>query len=128
MNCTRLAPLPHFQFRIRMPIHIPNAVIGKAFLERLGGFNPTITIFVSCHEGKPIGGEAIARRALEAMGNPSLSQGYDLLTKNYHQFCQYCVTGKVDNGFTDFTFSNLEGVLQREIVMDCWRVWDGCWR
>ena len=35
---------------------------------------------------------------------------------------------KVDNGITDFTFSNLEGVLQRELGMDGWRVWDGCWR
>ncbi len=35
----------------------------QEFLERLGGFNPAITIFVSCHEGKSVGGEAIARRA-----------------------------------------------------------------
>ena len=35
---------------------------------------------------------------------------------------------KVDNGITDFTFSNLEGVLQRELGMASWRVWDGCWR
>ena len=99
----------------------------QEFLERLGGLNPAITIFVSCHEGEPVGEDVIAQRALEAMGNPSLSQGYDLLTKNCHQFCQYCVTGKVDNGISDFTFSNLEGVLQHELGMDGWRVWDGCW-
>ena len=34
---------------------------------------------------------------------------------------------KVDNGITDFTFFNLEGVLQRELGMASWRVWDGCW-
>ena len=99
----------------------------KEFLERLGGFNPAVTIFVSCHEGKPVGGDVIAQRALAAMGDPSLAHGYDLLTRNCHQFCQYCVTGKIDNGIADFTFSNLEGVLQCELGMDGWRVWDGCW-
>ena len=29
---------------------------------------------------------------------------------------------KADNGITDFTFANLEGVLQHELGMDSWRV------
>ena len=38
------------------------------------------------------------------------------------------LNGRMGDGITDFTFSNLEGVLQHELGMDGWRVWDGCWR
>lgn len=97
------------------------------FLGRLGGYNPAVTVFVSCRDGNPVGGRVIANRALAALANPSMAHGYDLLTKNCHQFSQYCVSGSIDNGLADFSFSNLEDVLKRELGMNSWRVWDGCW-
>ena len=32
------------------------------------------------------------------------------------------LNGRMGDGITDFTFSNLEGVLQHELGMDSWRV------
>lgn len=100
----------------------------QEFLGRLGGYNPAVTVFVSCHDSDPIGDRVIANRAVAALSDPDMSCGYNLLTKNCHQFCEYCVSGFLDNGIVDFTFSNLEDVLKRELGMNSWRVWDGCWK
>lgn len=102
-------------------------VDADGFLARLNGKNPSITIFVSCRGDVPVGGLEIARRARMALSNSEMG-GYGLLTKNCHQFCQYCVTGRIDNGIVDFTFTNLESVLIDNMGMDSWRVMEGCWR
>lgn len=99
-----------------------------AFLGRLNGLNPSVTVFVACKGGEPVGSEEIVERAVHAMSDQKHARGYNLLTKNCHQFCQYCLTGRVDNGVTDFTFSNLESVLHHVFSVDSWRVMDGCWK
>ena len=97
------------------------------FLKRLSGFNPAVTIFVSCRGNSPVGGEEIACRAERALRDKTFS-GYDLLSKNCHHFCQYCLTGMKDNGTLDFTFSHLEETARSVLDMNAWRVMDGCWR
>ena len=98
------------------------------FLGRLNGFNPSITVFVACRGGEPVGGEEVVERTVRAMSNPEHAFGNSPLTPNCHQFCQYCLTGRVDNGLTDFTFSHLESLLHHVFSVDSWRVLDGCWK
>jgi len=74
-----------------------DSVSPDTFLKRLSGLNPAVTIFVSCRGDTPVGGEEIACRAEKAMRDKTFA-GYDLLSKNCHHFCQYCLTGKKDNG------------------------------
>lgn len=101
------------------------SVSPEEFVSRLDGLNPSFHIYVACRENaEPIGDPSIARRAREALRDSQLKHGYNLLTKNCHQFTQYCVTGDLDNGIADFTFTNLENVLEREIEFDCWRNWE----
>ena len=100
------------------------SVSPEEFVSRLGGLNPSFHVYVACDEdGAPVGAREIAQRARDALKNPRLKHGYNLLTKNCHQFTQYCVTGEIDNGIMDFTFANLERVLEGEIGFDRWRNW-----
>ncbi len=82
-------------------------------------------MYVACDEDcKPVGSSAIANRARAALRNPRQKKGYNLLTKNCHQFTQYCITGDEDNGIADLTFANLERILRRELNMDKWVKWE----
>lgn len=105
----------------------------ETFLRRLNGNNPAITVYVSSKmdsltKGHAVGSQSVADRAVKALNDPAHSNGYNLLTKNCHQFCQYCLTGRIDNGMVDCAFSNLESVLRRSCEFDCWHVLDGCWK
>ncbi len=101
------------------------SVSPETFLERLNGFNPAVSIYVACYEdNQPIGGPEIARRARDAMRSPSHKKGYDLVFKNCHQFCQYCITCKSSNGPHNCSFSSLERLLKRELGLTNWRTWD----
>lgn len=93
------------------------------FLSRLGGFNAAMSIYVSCKGENPVGVKEAAQRARLAIDDPQHG-GYNLVLKNCHQFTQYCVTGHIDNGLTDFMFSTLEDTLHSEWGMDNWRVWN----
>ena len=95
----------------------------REFLERLEGWNAAVTIFVACKGKNPTGSWEIADRAREALNDPQ-HEGYNLITKNCHQFCHYCLTGKIDNGIDDFTFTALEDEMMRIQGMDTWRRWE----
>ncbi|MBQ3398584.1 MAG: hypothetical protein IJG51_06830 [Synergistaceae bacterium] len=95
----------------------------REFLERLDGRNLAVTIFVACKGKNPTGSREIADRAREALNDPQ-HEGYNLITKNCHQFCHYCLTGKIDNGIDDFTFTALEDEMMRIQDMDTWRRWE----
>ena len=94
----------------------------REFIERLDGWNPAVTIFVSCRGNDPVGSHEAAQRAREALHDPE-HEGYHLLAKNCHQFCHYCLTGRIDNGATDFTFNSLENELRRVLNANSWRSW-----
>ncbi len=89
----------------------------REFLERLDGRNLAVTIFVACKGKNPTSSREIADRAREALNDPQ-HEGYNLITKNCHQFCHYCLTGKIDNGIDDFTFTALEDEMMRIQGMD----------
>jgi hypothetical protein len=94
----------------------------KEFIERLDGWNAAISIYVSCRGENPVGSDTAAERALEALHDPQ-HYGYNLLTKNCHQFCQYCLTGE-EKGFADCTFTSLQNALVGMYGLSEWRVWD----
>ena len=101
------------------------SVTPEDFIERLGGLNPALYVYVACDEDcEPVGSPTIAKRAKEALKDPKHKNGYNLLTKNCHQFTQYCITGDEDNGIADFTFANIERILRHELNMDKWVKWE----
>jgi hypothetical protein len=94
------------------------------FISRIDGYNDAISIYVSCRRENPVGSEEVARRALECLRDPKHPEhnGYDILLKNCHQFCQYCLTGK-EQGAAQCTFFSLSRRLNTIYHMDNWRVW-----
>lgn len=101
------------------------AVSPEEFLDRLGGFNNAINIFVACDkDGDPVGDEDIAKEARAALKNPRCRKGYNLVTKNCHQFCRYCINGDDEGTVRTCTFRSLEGVMRRELGFKRWRRWD----
>lgn len=98
-------------------------VTPKQFLRRLDGFNPAISIYVACHDTYPIENFEAARRAIDAVSDPTHS-GYDILNKNCHHFTRYCITGDTNQWGLDFTFSSLQRLLVSEYDLNEWRVWN----
>ena len=92
----------------------------REFLEMLNGGNAAVTIFVACKGKNPTGSRKIAGRAEGALNDPR-HEGCNPITKNCHKFWHYCLTGKINNGITDFTFTALEDEMMSFQGMDTWR-------
>lgn len=95
----------------------------KKFIERLGGLNAAMSIYVACRGEKAIRDPIASGRATRALHDPRQA-GYDLLGRNCHHFTRYCVTGKTSCSGLDFTFGSLQILLKERYRLDCWRVWD----
>ena len=94
----------------------------KEFLNRLDGKNIAKSIYVSYRGVNAAGSDEVAKRALTAVSD-SRHKGYGLLTKNCHQFCQYCLTGE-EKGITDCSLASLKGTLKEVYECDDWRKWN----
>lgn len=94
-------------------------VTPKQFMQRLGGFNTAISIYVSCRDGAPVGSKNAAKLAESMVGN---TREYNVILDNCHQFTSGCLTGKFDNSCNFFTFLN--DIIEKEINGNEWRVWD----
>ena len=90
-------------------------VDAKEFCGRLMGKNPSFTIFCPVRNGRAVGDEQVARRALELVGK---SKGYNPLLDNCHCFTAYCLTGK--EIFCP-SFTELEVLLQARYPGYTWR-------
>ena len=93
------------------------------FLDRLGGKNFAVSIYVACSGKTPINIINASTRAKLALKN-SVYDGYDLLKKNCHHFTRYCITGDLDRSLLDFTFYSLQQLLIDDFGLDNWRVWN----
>ncbi len=91
----------------------------KKFLNRLGGFNTAVSIYVSSKESSSSGDKKIACRAMEMAGN---SRKYNLIFDNCHQFASGCITGNFEN--SDNFLWMLKDRAEKNIDCDNWRVWD----
>lgn len=94
-------------------------VTSEVFLNRLGGLNMAISIYVSCKDGKSVGSRTVAERAKRKIGK---RVKYDLINNNCHIFSSGCLTNKFDNN--DGFFSELEETTERVLGSNEWRVWD----
>lgn len=93
-------------------------VTTKTFLKRLGGWNPAMSIYVSCDEDGAVGSEAIAQRARAAVG---MYRDYNLLLDNCHQFASGCISGKFENS-NNFLWM-LKDTAEKAMNANTWRVW-----
>lgn len=95
------------------------SVTPKQFIDRLGGFNTAISIYVSCNGLKPVGSKEAAKRAKKMVG---IRREYNLLLDNCHQFSAGCLSGDFENA------NNFMWILKKEaskrINANSWRVWD----
>ena len=94
-------------------------VTPKQFMDRLGGLNTAISVYVSCNSGYPVGTKEAAKRAKSCIGS---RRGYNLLLDNCHQFTAGCLTGNFENSCNFFTL--LKEEVRNEIGGNEWRVWD----
>ena len=96
-------------------------VPSEIFIKRLGGRNCASSIYVSCRGEYAVGSDETARKALEAVSD-SRHCGYNLLKKNCHHFCQFCLTGEIAQ-WPFFPFTSLESILSKTYGFDNWREW-----
>lgn len=89
------------------------------FLNRLGGFNQAMSIYVSCHDTAPVGMESIANQAKKMIGK---SRNYNLIFDNCHQFTAGCITGSFANA-NNFLWM-LKDETANKLNADTWRVWE----
>lgn len=94
-------------------------VTPSRFLNRLGGFNSAISIYVSCRGDSAVGNRETARRALGSIGK---SRSYNLIMDNCHQFTSGCITGNYEN--SDNFLWMLKETTRKEMGADTWRVWE----
>ena len=94
------------------------AVSPKKFMNRLGGFNTAISIYVSCNGTEAVGSKKLAKRAKSMIGE---SREYNLILDNCHQFTAGCISGDFDNS-CNFMWM-LKDEAKESIGADAWRVW-----
>ncbi|MDR2523436.1 MAG: lecithin retinol acyltransferase family protein [Synergistaceae bacterium] len=99
------------------------AVQAREFRDRLDRMNTALCVYVSCREGRAVGRAQTAEKALNSLNDPSC-QGYDLVTNNCHQFCQFCLTG-AEPDVGNCSFGSLKDTLEKTYKMDGWRPWEG---
>lgn len=95
------------------------AVSPDVFLDRLGGGNTAISIYVSCIGTQAVGSKEVAKRAKKRIGDDTT---YDVVNNNCHRFSSGCLTGDFEND--DWRFSDLETTTRFELGSTEWRVWN----
>jgi hypothetical protein len=88
------------------------------FLARLGGFNPAMSIYVSCAGSYAVGNEQVAIRALAMVG---AHRKCSILLDNCHQFTSGCLNGNFENA--DNFWWSLKATAESELGCDTWGVW-----
>jgi hypothetical protein len=88
------------------------------FMQRLGGLNTAISIYMSCNDGIAVGSPEVATRAISMIGK---SRGYQFIMDNCHQFTAGCLTGEFENPTNFFVF--LKHDVRKILGGTEWRVW-----
>jgi hypothetical protein len=87
----------------------------KTFVERLGGCNQAVSIFISYKDGEPVGDKEIYKRAKKKLNKKTT---YNLFNNNCHRFTAYCITGDKHNDIT--TWIELKEVAQQYLQSYEW--------
>lgn len=93
-------------------------VTHKKFLARLGGLNPSMSIYVSCLDDNAVGNAAAAERAIAMAGNYT---NYHTILNNCHQFTSGCITGNFEN--SDNFWWMLKDKAEHQYGANSWRTW-----
>lgn len=102
-------------------IHLTkHGVVERCTPEEFLTGTPALGIYVSCHNGQPVGSLDAANRAIR-YADDERWRDYNLVLNNCHMFSVFCVTGS-ENTATFFKF--LEYECQVWMGMNNWRVWD----
>jgi hypothetical protein len=81
-----------------------------------------VTIYVACHDTKPLGSAEIAERAKSQVGN---FRDYKLFFDNCHQFTCGCITSQFEN--SNNFFYMVESVIREQMNFGrefTWRAWE----
>lgn len=95
------------------------AVSPYEFMNRLGGFNTAMSVYVACSGGKAVGSKTVAENARGLLG---WNRDYKFYWDNCHRFTAYCLTG--DYSQKTITFMQLQDLTWDVLNANCWRVWD----
>lgn len=76
------------------------------------------SIYVSCHDGAPVGSEKIAERAEQMIGT---KRDYNLIFNNCHIFTSYCLTGNSEN--TSSFLWEVKCNSKTQLSSNEWRIW-----
>lgn len=93
-------------------------VTREKFLDRLGGVNAAMSIYVSCSDSNAIGDTDTAERAIGMVG---ICRNYNVVLDNCHQFTSGCITGNFEN--SDNFWWMLKHTTEQHYAINSWRVW-----
>ena len=93
-------------------------VTREKFIDRLGGINPAMSIYVSCSDCNAVGDTDTAERAIAMAGN---NRNYNVIIDNCHQFTSGCITGNFEN--SDNFWWMLKHTTEQHYAASSWRVW-----
>lgn len=93
----------------------------KEFMDRLGGFNNAINIYVSCRGNTAVGSAQAARIAKQWVGK---KRDYHLLVDNCHRFSAGCILNNFADGDDFLYFSQLATICGTELNATEWRPWE----
>lgn len=107
-------------------------VTPEQFLNRLGGLDMAISIYVSCKNGEPV---AMREAALMAKDMIGVRLEYNVFKNNCHMFVANCLKNhpyahrvSIEPVWLfesrDWTFAKLEKVCSESLGSNEWRVWD----
>ena len=90
----------------------------EEFLNRLGGLNSAIHIYVSCDGKKAKGHRTVAEHAKRRLGQ---KLSYHVVNNNCHKFSYECLTGKRTNN--RIWFNDLIEDAEKILDANDWRIW-----
>lgn len=100
-----------------------NGVVQKVSLADFMGNDwkmTAISVYVSSCDGRAVGSEQVAQRALEMVGS---RRNYNPILNNCHQFSSGCLTGDFEN--SDNFLRKLKETAQKTLgANERWRVWN----
>ena len=95
-------------------------VTPEKFLQRLGGWNTAMSIYISCHGKHAVGSDRVAARALSMVNR---RRRYNVIFDNCHQFTTGCLTGDFDTNGCNYLWM-VKSTAKEVLGASTWRVWE----
>ena len=95
-------------------------VTPEKLLQRLGGWNTAMSIYISCDGKHAVGSSKVADRALSMVKR---RRSYNALFDNCHQFTTGCLTGEFDKNGCNYMWM-VKSTAKDVLGASTWRVWE----